>query len=177
MFRSIASIASQFSEHLDEDESRMQCLAVFSLGGPSEADKAMESSYLSARLGLEKLISAAAKAVAGRTAEEIATLVQKGTAGALVNLIARIAARFDIVVTEKVIAESLPVVGAATGATINIAFMDHFNRVARFHFGMRKLERKYDARRVQSLYIEAVRKERASGSIRILPAPDRNPHS
>src|SRR5689334_23953508 len=45
MFRSIASIASHFGEYLNDDESRLQCLAVFSLGGPGEADKAMESSY------------------------------------------------------------------------------------------------------------------------------------
>jgi hypothetical protein len=54
----------------------------------------------------------------------IATMVQKGMAGAVVNLIARIAARFDVIVTEKMVAESLPLVGAATGATIDIAFMD-----------------------------------------------------
>ena len=131
---------------------------------PGKPEDAMGSSYLSARLGLEQLISAAAKAVAGKTAEEIASMVQKGTAAAVVNLIARIAARFDVIVTEKVVVESLPVIGAATGATINIAFMDHFNRVARFHFGMRKLERKYDVDRVQSLYREAVRKEKESGS-------------
>ena len=168
MFRSIASIASEFGEPLSDDEVRMQCLAVFSLGGPGKPEDAMGSSYLSARLGLEQLVSAAAKAVAGKTAEEIASMVQKGTAAAVVNLIARIAARFDVIVTEKVVVESLPVIGAATGATINIAFMDHFNRVARFHFGMRKLERKYEVDRVQSLYREAVRKERESGSIRPL---------
>ena len=177
MFRSIASIASDFGEHLTDDEVRMQCLAVFSLGGPGKTEDAMGSSYLSARLGLEQLVSAAAKAVAGKTAEEIASMVQKGTAAAVVNLIARVAARFDVIVTEKVVVESLPVIGAATGATINIAFMDHFNRVARFHFGMRKLERKYDVDRVQTFYQEAVRKEKESGVIRPLLEVDRSPQS
>lgn len=156
MFRSIASMAAEFGEQLTDDEVRMQCLAIFAMGGPGKPEDAMGSSYLSARLGLEQLVSAAAKAVAGKTAEEIALMVQNGTAAAVVNLIARIAARFDLIVTEKVVVESLPVIGAVTGATINIAFMDHFNRVARFHFGMRKLERKYDVDRVQSLYREAV---------------------
>src|SRR3954468_4277613 len=128
MFRSIGSIATEFGERLGDEEVRLQCLAVFSLGGPGKKEEAMDSSYLSARLGLEKLISAAAKAVAGKTAEEIATMVQKGTAAAAVNLISKVAARFDIIVTEKVVVESLPVIGAVTGATINIAFMDHFRR-------------------------------------------------
>jgi hypothetical protein len=177
MFRSIASIASEFGEQLSDDQVRMQCLAVFSLGGPAKPEDAMGSSYLSARLGLEQLVSAAAKAVAGKTAEEIASMVQKGTAAAVVNLIARIAARFDVIVTEKVVVESLPVIGAVTGGTINIAFMDHFNRVARFHFGMRKLERKYGVDRVQSLYKEEVRKEKQSGSIRPLLEDNRSPQS
>ena len=175
MFRSIASIAHEFGERLDDEEVRMQCLAVLSFGGPGKECEAMESTYLTARVALEAMISAAAKAVAGKTAEEIATMVQKGTAAAVVNLIARIAARFDVIVTEKVVVESLPVIGAVTGATINIAFMDHFNRVARFHFGMRKLERKYGVDRVQSLYRDAVRQERERGSIRVLTAADRVP--
>ncbi len=174
MFRSIASIASEFGEQLSNDQVRMQCLAVFSMGAPGKPEDAMGSSYLSARLGLEQLVSAAARAVAGKTAEEIASTVQKGTAAAVVNLIARIAARLDVIVTEKVVVESLPVIGAATGATINIAFMDHFHRVARFHFGMRKLERKYDVDRIQSLYRDALSKEKESSSIRpLLEATDR----
>src|SRR3954470_24818546 len=175
MFRSIAAIATDFEERLDDDEVRLQCLAVFSLGGPGKNEEAMDSSYLSARLGLEKLISAAARAVAGKAADEISNIVQKGTAAAVVNLISKVAARFDIIVTEKVVVESLPVIGAVTGATINIAFMDHFNRVARFHFGIRKLERKYGVDCVQSRYQEAVRIERESGSIRQLPEEHRGP--
>jgi hypothetical protein len=55
--------------------------------------------------------------------------------------------------------------------------MDHFNRIARFHFGIRKLERKYGADCVQSLYRDAVRIERESGSIRQLREDHRNPQS
>ena len=45
------------------------------------------------------------------------------------RLVATVAARFDIVVTEKLIAESVPGWGAVGGAWINAAFIGHFNRV------------------------------------------------
>jgi hypothetical protein len=157
MFRSIAAIAKDFNENLADDEVRMQCLSVFSFGGPGKDDDEMGSAYLSARIALEETISLAAKAVAGKTAVQIAKMIEQGTAPAAVSLIAKIAARFNLTVTEKVVAQTLPVLGAAAGGTINVAFMDHFNRVARYHFGLRSLERKYGKDFVQSIFREAVR--------------------
>src|SRR3954452_13898632 len=46
MFRSIAAIATEFGDRLDNDEVRLQCLAVFSLGGPGTNEDAMDSSYI-----------------------------------------------------------------------------------------------------------------------------------
>jgi hypothetical protein len=76
------------------------------------------------------------------------------------TLLGRIASRFNITVSQKAIMQAAPVVGAATGAALNVAFMDHFNRVARFHFGLRTLERRHGAAQVQTAYVEAVRRLR-----------------
>ncbi|MGC1315990.1 MAG: EcsC family protein, partial [Pseudolabrys sp.] len=38
---------------------------------------------------------------------------------------------------------TIPVIGALGGAAINYAFIDHFQSVARGHFTVRRLERKY----------------------------------
>lgn len=160
MFRSIASTANDFGENLADNEVRLQCISVFSLGGPRTADDEMASAYLSGRLATEKMISMAAKAVAGKTTEQITKMIQKGTAPAVVDLIARIATRFNVTVTEKLVAQTLPVVGAAAGGAVNVAFMDHFNRVARFHFGIRSLERKYGKDYIQSLFMEAVQRRK-----------------
>lgn len=160
MFRSIASIAREFGEDLGEPEVRLQCLTVFCLGGASTSDDAMESAYLSARWGLQEMLAQAARTVAGMSAEQLASALQKGTAPALVNLLSRIAARFNVTVSQKAFVQALPVLGAATGATINVAFIDHFNRVARYHFGLRSLERKYGLDRTQSAYQAEVRKLR-----------------
>jgi len=162
MFRSIASIAKDFGENVKDTEVQLQCLTVFCLGGAGKSDDAMESAYLAARLGLQEFVTHATRAIAGLGAEEIASLIQKGAAPALVTLISKIAARFNITVTQKLLVQTIPVLGAATGATINVAFMDHFNRVARFHFGLRSLERTYGIDVVQAAYRDAALRQRAA---------------
>lgn len=162
MFRSIASIAREFGEDLSEPEVRLQCLTVFCLGGAGSSDDAMESAYLSARWGLQEMLTQAARTVAGMSAEQLTSAIQKGAAPALVNLLSRIAAKFNVTVSQKALVQAVPVLGAATGATINVAFIDHFNRVARYHFGLRSLERKYGLERTQSAYQAEVGKARKS---------------
>jgi hypothetical protein len=160
MFRSIASIAREFREDIDDAEVRLQCLTVFSLGGAGEAGEAMDSAYLSARWGVQEMVTHAARTVAGMSAEQLASAMQKGTAPALAALLSRIAARFNLTVSQKALVQAVPVVGAATGAAINVAFMDHFNRVARFHFAIRSLERKYGRDVVQDAYQAAAKRLR-----------------
>jgi hypothetical protein len=70
-------------------------------------------------------------------------LHSKGRAPVLIHFIARIAARFEIEVSKKSLAQSVPGISTVTGAAINAIFSGHFNSVARFHFGMHKSERIY----------------------------------
>jgi hypothetical protein len=88
--------------------------------------------------------------------EAASFLLERGvveeSAPVLLRLVAEIASRFGIVVSEKVAAGAVPVIGALGGATINVAFTDHFQNVARGHFIIRRLERKYGGERVRSLY-------------------------
>jgi hypothetical protein len=66
---------------------------------------------------------------------------------------AQVAARFGVPVSEKVMAQSVPVIGAAGGATINVVFINHFQDLARGHFIVRRLERKYDPETVKKAYL------------------------
>ncbi|HWB00120.1 MAG TPA: EcsC family protein [Pirellulales bacterium] len=152
MLRSIASIAREFGERLDDPAARLECLTVFSYGGPTPSDDAMESSYLTTRIGLQETVSHAASVVAKVSADELAAMIRNGTAPRLVQLLAKVASRFNIAVSEKFVAQSIPLIGAVTGAAINAAFLDHFNRVARYHFGIRRLERIYGADAIQGMY-------------------------
>jgi len=163
MLRWIAATAQEFGENLDDSGTRLQCLTVFAYGGPSTADEAMESSYLTVRCGLQAVLQEASAFLGKVGAEGLSAALERGAAPALVRLIASIAARFNVVVTEKALGQSIPVLGAVCGAAINVAFIDHFNRVARYHFGLRRLEKKYGQERIQSLFREkalAIKQER-----------------
>jgi hypothetical protein len=70
----------------------------------------------------------------------------------LVRLIAQIASRFGVVVTQKLVVQAVPVIGALGGAAVNYAFIDHFQEVARAHFVVRKLERRYGKDIVRAAY-------------------------
>src|SRR5205085_1417373 len=76
----------------------------------------------------------------------------------IVRFISHVASRFGVVVTQKVAAQSIPVLGALGGAAVNYAFIDHFQDVARGHFTVRRLERRYGKALVRSEY------ERLAGS-------------
>ena len=68
------------------------------------------------------------------------------------RLIAQLATRFGVNVSEKAAAQAVPVIGAAGGAVINVLFIDHFQDMARGHFTVRKLERIYSSERIREEY-------------------------
>jgi hypothetical protein len=57
-------------------------------------------------------------------------------------------------------AQAIPLVGALGGATINVMFTEHFNSVARYHFGLRLLERRWGGEAIRTLYREAALQHR-----------------
>jgi hypothetical protein len=71
---------------------------------------------------------------------------------AIVQLLAAIASRFSVNVSQKLALQAVPVVGAVTGATLNTVFMRHFQRMARGHFVVRRLERRHGAETVRRAY-------------------------
>jgi hypothetical protein len=146
MFRSIADIARSEGEELQMIETKLACLEVFALGGSADKDNAAESGYYAVKALLAKQVSEAAKYIVGRGITEEGTPV-------LIRLIGTIASRFGTTVSQKAAASAVPIIGAAGGALINSIFMDHFQNMARGHFIMRSLERKYGATIIQTQYL------------------------
>ena len=142
---SIARIAEHQGEDLRHPATRLECLTVFALGGPSPADDAAESGYFAVRLALAKVMADAAE-----------HLASAGAAGAgapvVVRLVTAVARRFGLAVSEKVALQALPVLGAVCGAGLNYAFIDHFQNRAEGHFIVRRLERELGPERVRELY-------------------------
>ena len=145
MLRSIADIARSEQEDIFSNDTQLACIEVFALGGPTSRDDASDSGYFAIRASLAKSVTTAAEYMAGKKVSE------KG-APALIRLIIKIAERFSIQVTEKAAAQAIPAIGAAGGAIINTLFIDHFQDMARGHFIVRRLERKYGSEMIEDVY-------------------------
>lgn len=144
ILRAIAAIARQEGEDLARPEVALACLQVFALGSRTEADDLASGGYFAVRGALARSVSEATKFAGRGLADQ--------TAPAVVRFLADVAARFGIVVSQKVAASAVPVIGAFGGAIVNAAFMSHFRTVARAHFTVRRLERRYGAEPVRAAY-------------------------
>lgn len=146
MLRSIADIARSEGENIKRVESQLACIEVFALGSERRpSDDATETGYYAVRIALARTFSEAAQFIAEKG------LVEEG-APVLIRLVTRIASRFGVIVSEKVAAEIVPVIGAVGGATVNLLFIHHFQRMAKGHFIVRSLERKYNPEIVKKEY-------------------------
>jgi len=144
LLRSIAEIARENGENLANPEAGLACLNVLGFGGePAAADG--HSRYYETREQLARGLG-----------DVNFLLLKQGVATELTPMLmpylTRLAARFGVIVTEKLAAQAVPVVGAVGGAAVNAAFAHHFQAMARGHFTVRRLERKYGAEAVKFEY-------------------------
>jgi len=146
IFRSIADIARSQGEQLSDPEARLACLEVFALGGGSDSGNEVESFYFAVRGALAKYVSDSAAYMA-RT-----EFAQGGPA--FVRFVSQVACRFGIPVSEKVATQTIPAIGAVGGGVINGLFIHHFQDVARGHFIVRRLERKYGPQFIRNEYMK-----------------------
>jgi hypothetical protein len=145
MLRAIAAIARHEGEDLSKIEARLACLEVFALG--TKRNQQIEVGYYAARALLSKYTSDIVALLAERGAIDVSAPVVR-------NMVSEIVSRFGLVVSDKVAAGALPILGAVGGATVNVIFMDHFQRIAQAHFALRRLERTYGVANVRRRYAE-----------------------
>ena len=146
ILRSIADIAAAEGEDPRHIDTKLACLTVFALGSTKDQrDNTAESGYFAARSALATAVTEASKYLAEKG-------LSKGGAPALLRLVALIASRFGIVVSQKSAAQMIPVIGAAGGAMINTIFIGHYQDMARGHFIVRRLEKIHGAEPVRLAY-------------------------
>ncbi len=147
ILKSIAEIAKSEGHDINTIETKLNCLEVFALGGNSKKDDASDNSYWVMRSVLAKEITGAAKYLSQKG-------LAKESAPAIINLVNKLVARYSLIITEEVAAKAVPIIGAVSGAGINIIFMNHFQKMAEGHFIVRRLEKKYGEAEVREAYGE-----------------------
>ncbi len=116
ILRSIAQVARDNGEDIEAEDTKRACLEVLAFGGPNSEDDETEIGYWAARLGMNHLA---------------VNLLIKGAAG-----------RFGFLLSEKFMAQAVPIVGAITGGALNYAFTDYYQKMAQIHFCLRALDRR-----------------------------------
>jgi EcsC family protein len=113
LLRSIQGVALDLGFDPDADSVKFDCIRVFAAAGPLEQDDGADLGFVSLRLSL--------------------------SGGAMQKLIATVAPKLSIALGQKLAAQAVPVLGAATGAGVNYVYLGYYQRVAGVHFGLRKL--------------------------------------
>lgn len=147
LLHAIAEIARAEGEDLSKPEATLACLEVFALGETSSHGKVGDIGYHAIRAALARSVASLSRyAVERGFAEQSAPIFARA--------ISQIAERFGIMVSQKLAAQAVPVLGAVSGAAINAAFMSHFQSKARGHFVIRRLERIYGRDLITAAYAE-----------------------
>ncbi len=113
IMRAIQGIAAEYGFDPDAADTRAECLQVFASAGPSDEDDGTDLSFLALRTTL--------------------------TGAAMHKMIAHIAPRLSVVLGQKMAAQTVPVLGAVTGAAVNYSFTGYFQEMAHVTFALRKL--------------------------------------
>ncbi len=113
MQRAIQGIAAEYGFDPNDDDTRADCLRVFAAAGPMSEDNNLDLSFLTLRT-----------TVTGATMQ---------------TLLATIAPKLAVTLGKKLALQTVPVLGAVTGAAINYAFTSYYQDIAHVQFGLRKL--------------------------------------
>jgi hypothetical protein len=151
ILRSIADIANSQGEDLTRNDARMACIQVFALGGRTREDEAADLGYYGMRITLGLYFE--------RDILEFAASAPGPHIPAAIGYVRAIAARFGVVISDKVAAQMVPVAGALSGAMLNLIFIRHYQDVAKGHFIVRRLEREYGTDVVRKQYQRLVDEE------------------
>ena len=145
MLRSIADIARSEGFSIRSPETLTACIEVFALEGGKQKDQPGSSNYWAVRLALARVVSEATAALA-------AAQISRGSGAVMPRLISAVAARFGVILSQQAAAKMIPIAGAAGGMAINLIFISHFQRMARGHFIIRRLEQTHGPEVIRQLY-------------------------
>lgn len=126
IFTAIQKVAAQHGFDPQDPAIKLECISVFGSGGPLNDDDAIEFSYLASRVAVN------------------GTVVQA--------LIARYAPKLALVLSQKLAAQMVPVLGAVSGAGLNYTFISYFEEMAQVKFKLLKLAQQHGPERVREMF-------------------------
>lgn len=141
IFDAIRKVARKHGFDTTDPEIALQCIAVFQYGEPGPDGDAAAKSFIANRL-----------------------LMNGQTVSAMIS---RVAADFAARLTGKLGAQTVPVLGALTGAMINYAFADYYERIAEIHFRLLRLEEDNPDIDIHVAYGHALRRVQDHDSVRL----------
>ena len=115
LMRAMLGIAAEYGFDPESDEVAHECLMIFAAAGPLADDDGADIGFLAAR----------------------ATLTGAGVGA----LIARVAPRVATVLGQKLASQTVPVLGAVSGAAVNYAYTSYYQEMAHVRFHLLRLER------------------------------------
>ncbi len=110
---------------------RAACLAVFAAGSPLDGDDGLNTAFLSARLTL--------------------------TGPAIQRVIAAAAPGLAMALGQKLAAQSIPILGAISGAALNAAYMNYYREMADIRFGLMALAQTHGTEPVLAAFGDAAK--------------------
>lgn len=108
---------------------RAECLKVLAAGSPLEGDDGVDTSFLSLRLTM--------------------------TGPAIQQLIQRVAPKLAATLSQKLAAQAVPILGAATGAALNAAYLSYYRELAAIRFALLRLSQLHGSERVLAAFQSA----------------------
>jgi hypothetical protein len=126
LFGAMQKIAGEYGFDPAADEVRLTCLDIFGSGGPGMADDGVNTAFLGARL----------------------TLSGSGVQA----LVRQVAPAFAAVIGRKLAGQVVPVMGAAAGAGINLAYLSYYRDMAHIRFGLQRLALRHGIEPIRAQY-------------------------
>lgn len=135
MFASFQSIAEEHGFDRDSDETKMECLKVFTMGGPVHNDDDIDLSFVTARIGL--------------------------TGQAVSSLVTTASQKLAAMMTQKLGSQSVPMLGALTGAALNYTFVSYYEQMAQIRFRLKKLQNENPSNDPVRDFLDKINKKQA----------------
>lgn len=125
-FGAMQKIGAGYGYAPDSEKARLICLEVFGSGGPFASDDGVNTGFIGARLAMN---SGAVQMVIRRVAPAVAALLGR-----------------------KLASQAVPLLGAAAGAGLNLAFLAYFREMAHVRFGLQRLADSHGAEAVEAQF-------------------------